>query len=292
MDPVESPPGPEQALIRAQRDCRRLAKSHYENFLVASVLLPRHLRQHFYNVYAFCRIADDYADESPTPTDALARLDNLQRQLDDTFAGRPPQSLLLALSDTIEQFGLSQQPFDDLLDAFRQDQSKTTYESFSQLLEYCRRSANPVGRIVLKLGESLNEENAALSDQICTGLQLANFWQDVSRDRKLGRVYLPQDEMRRFGVTESMLDQATTPGALRELLASECVRAEAFFDRGLPLAQRVPGWLSGDIKLFAYGGLATLAAIRNVNFDVLRSRPQVGKWTQIGLLCRARLGRL
>ncbi len=184
------------------------------------------------------------------------------------------------------------QPFDDLLSAFRQDQSKTRYDSFEELLDYCCRSANPVGRIVLKLGESLDAENSLLSDQICTGLQLVNFWQDVARDRAKGRVYLPADEMRRSGVSDRMLDQPTTPGPLRKLLASECQRSEAFFRRGLPLADRVAPWLAKDIKLFAHGGLATLAAIRKIDFDVLRIRPTVGKPTQFGLVCRAMLGRL
>lgn len=279
-------------LIRAEKECRRLAKSHYENFLVASILLPQRLRQPFYNVYAFCRSADDLADESPSPEVALARLDVFQRQLDDTFAGNPPENAFTALADTITRFGLSQEPFDDLLSAFRQDQSKFRYNSFDELLDYCRRSANPVGRIVLKMGESLDDQNATLSDQICTGLQLANFWQDVARDRAMGRVYLPVDEIARFGVTDEMLAQSTTSPQLRELLASECDRAEAYFHRGLALAGRVPRWLAGDVKLFAHGGLATLAAIRKIDFDVLGERPRVSKWMQFSLVFRVMLGRL
>lgn len=279
-------------LKAAENETRRLARSHYENFLVASLLLPRRLRQPFYNVYAFCRTADDLADESPSPDIACSRLDDFQRQLDETYAGKPCESLFIALATTIDQFDLPQQPFDELLDAFRQDQHKTRYASSDELFDYCRRSANPVGRIVLRLGDCFDEENAALSDQICTGLQLANFWQDVVRDYAIGRIYLPADAMSRFGVSESMLSQSSTPIELRQLLASQCDRAENIFRCGLPLADRVPGWLSSDIKLFAHGGLATLEAIRRIDFDVLRVRPTVSKWRQSGLVVRAMLGLL
>jgi len=255
-------------------------------------MLPRRLRQHFYNIYAFCRTADDLADQSPSAEEALLRLDAFQSQLNDTFQGRPGENLFIALCRTIERYDLPKQPFDDLLDAFRQDQRKTRYKNVEELFEYCCRSANPVGRIVLCLGECLDDDNAVLSDQICTGLQLANFCQDVARDYASGRVYLPAEQRTRFGVTEAMLGESSTTHELRQLLASECDRAESFFHRGLPLAQRVPGWLSSDIKLFAHGGLATLSAIRRIDFDVLSSRPTVSRWRQSGLVIRAVLGLL
>jgi phytoene/squalene synthetase len=160
------------------------------------------------------------------------------------------------------------------------------------LLDYCRRSANPVGRMVLCLGGCLNDENASLSDQICSGLQLANFWQDVARDFGIGRVYLPADEMSRWHVTEAMLEESSAPTALRQLLASECNRAEQFLRSGLRLASCVPRWLASDVKLFAHGGLATLEAIRRIDFDVLRVRPVVSKWRQLGLVMRAMAGQL
>ena len=216
------------ALKTAEKETRRLAKSHYENFLVASVTLPRRLRQPFYNVYAFCRRADDLADESPSPHMATERIDAFQTLLDETFAGRPRENLFIALSSTIRQFNLPKQPFDDLLHAFRLDQLKTRYGSFDELLDYCRRSANPVGRIVLRLGECFDDDNATLSDQICVGLQLANFWQDLARDYAIGRIYLPADEMEQFGVTEAMLRESSTSKELRQLLASQCDRAESF----------------------------------------------------------------
>lgn len=280
------------ALQAAEKETRRLAKSHYENFLVASVLLPRSMRQPFFNVYAFCRHADDLADESPTPEIALSRLDALKQQLDDMFLGRPDGNLFIALADTVQRFELPKQPFDDLLDAFRQDQRVTRYQNFDQLLDYCRRSANPVGRIVLALGGAADQERAALSDQICTGLQLANFWQDVARDHAIGRIYLPSDQMNEFDVTESMLGGDSTPPPLRQLLAIQCDLAERFLRRGLPLARLVPRWLASDVKLFAHGGLATLAAIRQIDFDVLHQRPTVSKWRQSKLVARAMLGLL
>ncbi|MEM1069189.1 MAG: squalene synthase HpnC [Planctomycetota bacterium] len=273
----------------AERETRRLAKSHYENFLVASVLLPRWMRQPFYNVYAFCRTADDLADESGSPESALEKLSEFQIRLDQTFQGDPPDALFVALSGTIQAYRLPKQPFDDLLDAFRQDQRKTRYANFAELAHYCQRSANPVGRLVLQLADACTAENADLSGSICTGLQLANFWQDVARDYRIGRVYLPADEMERFGVKESMLENSTASPELKRLLASECDRAEALFHRGLPLCDSVPSWLANDIRLFAHGGLETLAAIRRIGFDVLAKRPTVSKSRQGWLVLRAML---
>jgi len=265
------------------------------------------MRQPFYNIYAFCRTADDAADESPDRHVARQRIDALQRGLDTIFDSQtfdavsegqvsrsrtPPPPLFPALADTIVTYQLPRQPFDNLLSAFRQDQSVTQYASTPQLFDYCRRSANPVGRLVLGLAGACNEENAALSDHICTGLQLANFWQDVARDREIGRVYLPADLRQQFGVVDAMLDEDTTPSPLRRLLAHVCDQAEAQFHHGLPLCRNVPRWLSADIKLFAHGGLATLNAIRRIDYNVLRVRPTVGKFTQLSLVARTLLGKL
>ena len=277
-------------LSLARQSTRKLATSHYENFLVASILLPKELRQPFYDVYAFCRTADDLADESPSPDEALRGLGRLQHQLDAAFAGYPEEPLFIALAATVRQFQIPKQPFEDLLDAFRQDQYRNRYESIEELLEYCQRSANPVGHIVLHLGDSCTAENRILSDHICTGLQLANFWQDVARDFAIGRIYIPQKLMRQFGVKEEMFRQIPTVEPLRRLLAHECDRAEEMFRAGLPLATRVKPWLANDVKLFAHGGLQTLRAIRKIDFDVLGSRPTVGKLQQFGLVLRAIAG--
>lgn len=285
-----------ESVKQAERECRRIALSHYENFLVASVLLPRRLKQPFYNVYAFCRTADDLADESATPALALNALSQCQTSLDATFAGNPPAGIFTALANTIEQFRLNKQPFDDLLDAFRQDQQKTRYQTTRELLDYCRRSANPVGRIVLKLA-AVDADVADLerSDQICTGLQLANFWQDVARDYAIGRIYLPQSELRTLGVSEErfaeMIQQRSTLPELKTLIQAECDRAQTCFDLGAPLCDHVPKWLGRNLRLFVGGGRATLEAIRAIDFDVIRIRPRVSKGTQAGLILRSLIGR-
>ncbi|GAA5506427.1 squalene synthase HpnC [Novipirellula caenicola] len=284
------------SLQQAERECRRIALSHYENFLVASVLMPGRLKQPFYNVYAFCRTADDLADGSATPQQALRSLEQCQASLDATFAGRPPAGIFTALAATIEQFQLEKQPFDDLLDAFRQDQRKRRYETVDELLDYCRRSANPVGRIVLQLA-AVDADREALdrSDQICTGLQLANFWQDVARDHAIGRIYLPQSELRASGISEDMVSemvqQQSTPPVMKTVIEALCVRTQTYFDRGEPLCDHVPKWLGRNLRLFVGGGRATLAAIRAIDFDVLRVRPRVSKATQAGLILRSLVGR-
>ncbi|MFK8111494.1 MAG: squalene synthase HpnC [Rubripirellula sp.] len=279
-------------LQEAQAETRRIARSRRENFVVASVFLPRKLRQHFYNVYALCRVADELADETPSPAVALDHLEEYQLQLDDAFAGRPQGSLFVALTHTIRQYDLAKQSFDDLLTAFRQDQQVTRYANDGQLDAYCRCSANPVGRIVLQFGGCLDERNGQLSDRVCTGLQLANFWQDVARDYQIGRIYLPTDDMSRFGVVEEMLVAPTTPVELRQLLASQCNRAEELLCSGLELARLVPAWLAKDVMLFTHGGLETLNAIRAIDYDVLSTRPVVSKWKQASLMLRACLNRL
>ncbi|QDT02602.1 All-trans-phytoene synthase [Rubripirellula lacrimiformis] len=297
-EPTEAPnPDPLVAgspLARGRSHNAAIAKSHYENFLVASVLLPRRLRQPFYDVYAFCRTADDLADESPSPAVATERLADFQRQLDATFAGTPPSDTFVALADTIARFSLTRQPFDDLMSAFGQDQVVHRYEDFDQLIGYCQRSANPVGQIVLQLADCFDDDRIALSDHICTGLQLANFWQDVERDFAIGRIYLPADAMRSHGITEVDLADGiaakSTPPGLRAALYQQCDLAERCLRRGLPLADSVPRWLASDVRLFVHGGLATISAIRKIDCDVLRIRPKVSKTKQMTMLARAWAG--
>lgn len=279
-------------LAQAEAHCRGIALGHYENFLVASVLLPKTMRQPFYNVYAFCRHADDLADESESPEIATTSLRRLRSDLDRCFRGDCESPLFVALADTIARFGLIQKPFDDLIDAFLQDQTKTRFENFDELLHYCRRSADPVGRIVLRMAGADSAENVALSDSICTGLQLANHWQDLRRDFDSGRVYLPQDAMRVLGVDESMLAADHACDAVKRLVADQCRRARRFLLDGLPLADRVPRWLASDIRLFAHGGLATLDAIAKCDHDTLRLRPKVSRWKQMRLTALAAMGRL
>lgn len=280
------------SLSQAEFFCRKLAKSHYENFLVATVFLPRRLRRPFFNVYAFCRTADDLADESSCPEIATQELDRFQQLLDEAYFGRPSGEIFVALANTAAQFDLPQEPFNRLLIAFRQDQTKTRYETRTELLEYCHHSANPVGEVLLRLCGCLSPETLPLSNEICTGLQLVNFWQDVKRDVAIGRVYLPQDTLCRFQVSDDELRSGTASSKLKRAIEAETEFAEQCLLRGLPLADAVPPWFSRDVQLFVHGGLAVAQAIRKQEFDVLRTRPVVAKRTQFGLLVKAWLGRL
>ncbi len=282
----------ELSLVQAERECRQIATRHYENFVVASVFLPRAMRQPFFNVYAFCRHADDLADCSPSRAIATERLLNWRGQLADCFAGEATHPIFVALRAMIEPFTLSRKPFDDLISAFLQDQKKTRYETFDELLEYCRRSADPVGRIVLRLADSDQNENLVLSDSISTGLQLANHWQDLARDFASGRIYLPREDAEKYGIDLERLDESSQENAVRELIHYECDRGEQFLRQGLPLAARVPRWLANDIRLFVHGGLATIEQIRKINYDVMRIRPTVSRWRQFSLMTAALLGRL
>ena len=274
-------------LTEAQAYCKQLTLTHYENFTVGSWLLPKELRQPFCAVYAYCRWADDLADETGGGERTCELLDWWQRELDACFAGETRHPVFVALEPVVRQFEIPQQPFDDLLRAFRQDQTITRYESFDDLLAYCRCSANPVGRLILYLGRCFDEQRAAWSDQICTGLQLANFWQDVADDWQRGRVYLPQESCRRFGYDETMFAQAAHNGAFQNLLAFEVQRAETFLHNGLPLLATLPRRLRFDVSLFAQGGLAILEKIRRIEYDVWHRRPQLTRWDKFRLACRA-----
>jgi squalene synthase HpnC len=264
--------------------CRRLARSHYENFTVASWLLPAELRPHFYHVYAYCRWADDLADETASPQQSLALLDWWERELDACYEGRARHPVFVALGETIDRFAIPKQPFADLLIAFRQDQTVHRYDDFAQLLGYCRNSANPVGRLVLYLARSFDDERAELSDRICTGLQLANFWQDVARDFDRGRIYLPRETFTRFGYDESQFASRACNQAFRDALRCEVDRAEELLRSGLPLVGLMPRRLRGDIWLFAQGGLKILSHIRRLDYDVWSRRPTVSKAEQFALL--------
>jgi squalene synthase HpnC len=268
----------------AESASRHLANRHYENFLVSSILLPKAMRQPFFNVYAFCRTADDAADESGSPERALVRLTELKNALDQTYRGRPPSDLFIALAKTIDQFQIPQRPFNDLLDAFVQDQTKNRYQTDHELLDYCRRSANPVGRIVLRMGDADSDSNVALSDEVCTALQFVNFWQDVARDYRMNRIYLPLDRLEERGIDPLELSKHTTSTALRRCILDLCDEAEDRFSMGNALVGAVPSWLSTSIRLFIGGGRATIAAIRKIDGDVLRVRPTVSKWTQARLV--------
>jgi len=284
---LRSPP----SLAESREYCRRLARSHYENFVVASWLLPRDIVPHFQAVYAYCRWADDLADETGSTADSLELLDWWRDELLACYDGRRTHPVFVALGATIQTFDIPAQPFLDLLDAFRQDQVVTRYDTFDELLDYCRRSADPVGRLVLHLGRCCDEPRAALSDQVCTGLQLANFWQDVARDWEKGRVYLPTETRERFGCDERPWQERQATPEFRAALRFEVERAEQFLKAGLPLVDDTPAFLSADVWLFIQGGLRILRHIRRLDYDVWARRPKVGKLEQVGLMARCFLRR-
>ncbi len=274
------------SLRQGRRYCRRLARRHYENFTVASLLLPRSLRQHFSNVYAYCRWADDLADETGDPQQGLALLDWWEGQLRQCYQGASIHPVFVALEETIREFAIPADPFIDLLAAFRQDQQVTRYETSDQLLDYCRYSANPVGRLILHLGRCRDDSRELLADSICTGLQLANFCQDVALDWERGRVYLPQTQCRHYGYDESMFARGECNEAFRRLLAAEVAEAEGWLRRGLPLVGMVPHEMRLSVALFVHGGLAILGAIRGVDYDVWSQRPVLSKMEKLRWVVR------
>jgi squalene synthase HpnC len=272
------------SLAQARDYCGRLARTHYENFTVASLLLPRPLLGPFHAVYAYCRWADDLADETGGGALSLDLLQWWREELLRCYDGRPRHPVMVALRPTIRRFDIPPDPFLDLLGAFEQDQRIKRYATYAQLLDYCRFSANPVGRLVLYLCESHDPERALLSDHICTGLQLANFWQDVARDFDIERVYLPEADRHRFGYTDDDLAARRFTPAFAELMRCQVDRARALFEQGLPLVARLPSPIQTDIELFARGGLAILRKIEACRYNVWQTRPMLTKWDKAELL--------
>ncbi len=263
-----------------------MPNSHYENFPVASPLLPRSLRAPVRVIYAFARSADDIADEGDAgPEERVAALDAYVAELDRIDAGQAPQSeLFRQLAQTLAERQLSTGPLRDLLSAFTQDVTKTRYETFDELLDYCARSADPVGRIMLGLFGEAHVNALARSDAICSALQIINFLQDVAIDWAKGRVYLPQEDLRRFGVDESQIGEARVDLRWQSLMQFEVDRARAMMLSGAPLARHVPGRLGWELRLIVLGGLRILEKIEAVGHDVFRQRPTLGKrdWMLLG----------
>ena len=271
----------------AQAYTRWLATHHYENFNVASWLLPKELHQHFYNLYAYCRWADDLGDEIPVRERALELLDWWERELDACYEGRPSHPVFVALRETIVAKDVPKQPFADLLKAFRQDQVVKRYPTWDAVLDYCVYSANPVGRLVLYLCGYRDEERQRLSDATCTALQLANFWQDVSRDLEIGRIYIPLDRAAAHGLSEQDIVGRKFDARYVSLMKELIEYTGGLFEKGMPLAKNVEGKLSVDLEMFSRGGLAVLDAIEAMGYDTLHRRPEVSKVKQVGLLGRA-----
>jgi len=279
-------------LSQAEAYCERLAKSHYENFSVATWFLPARLRQHFYNVYAYCRISDDLGDEVGDAQQSLQLLNQWEAELNACYAGSPRHPVFVALAATIAQFEIPKHEFSDLLIAFRQDQNVTRFETFNDVLSYCRYSANPVGHLVLYLCGYSDAERQQLSDSTCTALQLANFWQDVAVDYGKGRIYLPLEDLRRFRVTEESIGQRRATPQFIDLMKFEVQRAREWFERGLPLIRKVNRELAVDLELFSRGGQEILNAIERQGCDVLSRRPVISKSRKLWLVARAAAGKL
>ena len=270
----------------AQRYTRWLATHHYENFNVVSWLLPRHLHRHFYNVYAYCRWSDDLGDEVLDRARALELLDAWEDELRLIYqAGRQPSHpVLIALRETVRAKDIPVEPFSDLLRAFRQDQVVRRYATWDEVLGYCVYSANPVGRLVLYLCGYRDAERQQLSDFTCTALQLANFWQDVSRDLEKGRIYIPLDAIAAHGLTETDITERRFDERYVALMKSLVARTRELFAAGMRLAERLEGALRVDIELFSRGGLAVLDAIEESGYNTLERRPSISKFAQLGLL--------
>ncbi len=283
-----SPP----TLQEARAYCRKLATSHYENFSVVTWFLPRHLHDDFYAVYAYCRISDDLGDEVGDAATSLRLLDAWEEELNACYEGKPKHPVFVALAETVKECRIPKKPFADLLIAFRQDQTVNRYETFEDLLKYCRNSANPVGRLVLYVCGYRDEQLHILSDYTCVALQLANFWQDVTVDWEKSRVYLPLEDMHRFKVTEQQIaDRRFTP-EFKELMKYEVGRARDLFNMGLPLASLVDKRLGTDIELFTRGGQEILNAIERQGYDVLKARPAISKSRKLALVFGAAVRRL
>jgi squalene synthase HpnC len=276
-------PSPEEA--RAYT--RWLATHHYENFHVVSFLLPKRLHQDFYNVYAFCRWADDLGDEIGDQAESLRLLDWWRGELDRMYRGETAHPVFVALGPTVERYGIPQEPFSDLIRAFVQDQTVTRYRDWDEVFGYCRYSANPVGRLVLYLCGYSDAARQSLSDATCTALQLANFWQDIAVDLKKDRVYLPADLLARHGYSLDELFALRFTPAFRETMREAVEVARELFVKGLPLVGMVDRRLSIDLALFSRGGMRVLAKIEQQDYNVLAARPAISKAERAGLLFSA-----
>lgn len=292
LPPEYGIPDTPPSLEEAREYCKRLTETHYENFHVASWFLPKRLRPHFQSIYAYCRVSDDLGDEVGNRDQSLALLDLWGEELDACYAGKARHPVFVALAATIRECDIPKQPFADLLVAFRQDQTVTRFESMEEVLGYCRYSANPVGHLVLYACGYRDAEMFRLSDFTCSALQLANFWQDVRSDHERGRVYLPREDMRRFGVGQDTIELGVSTPAFRELIKYEVSETRKMFAAGAPLIGMVDRQLALDLDLFTRGGLEILRAIESQDYDVLRVRPAISKWRKVRLLLTALGGKL
>jgi squalene synthase HpnC len=266
-----------------------MALDHYENFPVASRLIPRRQRPYIWAIYAFARAADDFADEPEHRGHRLQRLDEWESHLDRCLEGSPEGPVFVALAETIKLHRLPPQLFRDLLDAFRQDCRLSRYESWEELLDYCRRSANPVGRLVLHLFGYRDEKRCGWSDAICSALQLTNFWQDVGVDWNKDRIYLPAEARRGHGVSEDDIGSGRVHDGFKELMGEMVDRTRRMFDEGKPLLESVGGRLSLELRCVWLGGNRILNKIEASGFDIFEDRPTLSRAEWLLMACRAML---
>ncbi|QEY23160.1 squalene synthase HpnC [Neisseria animalis] len=269
-----------------------MSVNHYENFPVGSLVLPRRLRKPVHAVYAFARTADDIADEGCEADEVrLQKLEALERELNRIASGLLPETPLIGrlYGEAVKPFNLPLEPFYDLLSAFKQDVVKKRYQDFGELIDYCRRSANPVGRIMLHLYGETDEVSLARSDGICTASQLINFWQDVALDWRKGRVYIPQEDLQRFHVTEAQIGEGRADFAFRQLMAHECERAFKMLKAGSPLGKTLKGRIGFELRMIVVGGQLILQKLDGCDYDVFSRRPVLDKKDWLIILKRALL---
>ena len=275
MELVREPPAAPPTLEEAFRFSAELARRHYENFSLASLLVPRRLRKHIFSLYGFFRTTDDLGDEAPG--DRLALLDRWEEELEAAFQGKARHPVMVALGETARRFDLPIEPFRKIIQANRMDQKVHRYRTYGELLRYCDHSANPVGRLYLMLFGYRDEGLFALSDATCSALQLTNFWQDISRDLEKGRIYIPLEDMEKFGYSEEDLLRGVVDARFRQLMELEVGRARELFHKGYPLYKHLRGFLRVEARLFSEGGLAVLRKIERLNYDTLHHRPTLSR---------------
>ncbi len=276
--------------------CEDIAKGHYENFPVASLLLPKDKRKYVYAIYAFARAADDFADEEGIEGGApkrLALLDEWNQKLKDCYNGKAYDPIFIALGKTVQDCRIPIKPQEDLLSAFKQDVVKSRYNTFDEVLDYCTRSANPVGRLVLMIFGCHDEEFFKYSDKICTALQLTNFWQDVEVDLRKDRIYLPEEDIKQFGYSYRQLEMKQDNENFRALMKYEAERTQAIFDEGKKLIEMTAGnadtmKLSKELKLTWLGGTTILAKLKEIDYNVLNQRPTISAFDKLRIFLGSR----
>ena len=277
-----------QKLNSAYSKSIKFAKYHYENFPVVSFLIPKKLRNHVAIIYWFARTADDYADEGNlSEGERLEKLNNFQYRTKQLLIGKAESDYEIALANTIKEKNLTTENFFNLIKAFRQDVIKNRYENFAEVFDYCKYSANPVGRLILELFDIRSEESIKYSDKICTALQLTNFLQDVSIDYKKGRIYLPQDEMEMLQITEKLFEDKENNHKLKQLVKHNVDRAQNLLDEGKKLFPLLSGWLKVEIIWTVAGGEEILDQIRKNDYNVLNNRPEISKTRMISLFLKS-----